>query len=156
MLTEQTVSFREASLEEDSLVAQHLYHMWRDNNVAADSIASNWRDITLEFTQEAREKLNYKAFLAEIDGVVVGSTSCQIFQGLYPNILKNRQYGYIWGVYVEPPYRGQGIAKKLVSLAIAHLKAIGCMSAILHASPSGKPVYTSLGFSDANEMQLGL
>jgi len=37
--------------------------------------------------------------------------SCQLFAGLYPHVIAEqyRKYGYIWGVYVEPPHRGQGL-----------------------------------------------
>jgi len=50
-----------------------------------------------------------KAFVAEVNGTVVGSVSCQLFAGLYPHVIAEqyRKYGYIW-VYVEPPHRGQG------------------------------------------------
>jgi hypothetical protein len=41
-------------------------------------------------------------------------------------------------------------------MAIAYLNALGCTKAILHASPSGKPVYSNLGFVSSNEMQLDL
>ena len=149
---------REASLQEDALIAEHFYQMWLDNEIPADSIEPDWLNITLQFIEEARQQLFYKAFVAEVDNRVIGSASCQIFGGLYPHILKAeyRKYGYIWGVYVEPHYRGQGIAKKLTSTAVAHLKSIGCTRVILHASPLGKPVYSSLGFSQTNEMRLDL
>jgi GNAT superfamily N-acetyltransferase len=67
-----------------------------------------------------------------------------------------RKYGYIWGVYVEPAYRKQGIAKQLTSATVNYLKAVGCTRAVLNASPLGKPVYESLGFSNSNAMQLDL
>lgn len=153
-----TLNIREASPDEDSLIAKHFYQLWRDNDVPAESIRSDWLDITIQFISYARRELDYKAFVAEVDGKVVGSASCQLFAGLYPLVLEDhyRKYGYIWSVYVDPPHRGQGIAKKLTSAAIAHLKAMGCTRAILHASPLGKPVYSSLGFSDSNEMRLEL
>jgi ribosomal protein S18 acetylase RimI-like enzyme len=158
MLTEPTINFREATTAEDSLIAEHFYKLWRDNDVPTDCIQSEWREITLEFIDRARQELCYKAFVAEVDGVVVGSVGCQLFAGLYPQALAEhyRKYGYIWGVYVEPPHRGKGIAKQLTNIAIAHLKSLGCTKAILHASPSGKPVYSSLGFVSSNEMQLDL
>lgn len=152
------IDLREATAEEDSLIAKHFYKLWRDNDVPTDSIQADWCDITLQFINQARRELHYQAFVAEIGDAVVGSAGCQLFAGLYPQALAEhyRKYGYIWGVYVEPPYRGQGIAKKLTSMAIAHLKSLGCTKAILHASPSGKPVYSSLGFVSSNEMQLDL
>ncbi|NER99044.1 MAG: GNAT family N-acetyltransferase, partial [Symploca sp. SIO1B1] len=65
-------------------------------------------------------------------------------------------YGYIWNVYVESPYRNQGFAKKLTSLACDYLKLLGCTQAILHASPLGKPAYDRMGFYQSNEMRLDL
>lgn len=152
------IQVREASLEEDALIAEHFYQMWLDNEIPADSIEPDWLNITLQFIEEARQQLFYKAFVAEVDNRVIGSASCQIFAGLYPHILKAeyRKYGYIWGVYVEPHYRGQGIAKKLTTTAVDYLKSIGCTRVILHASPPGKPVYSRLGFSQTNEMRLDL
>jgi ribosomal protein S18 acetylase RimI-like enzyme len=151
-------NFRESNLEEDSLLAEHFYRMWQDNEVLSDSIRSDWREQTLQFISHARQELDYKAFVAEIDGLVVGSVGCQLFAGLYPHILTDqyRKYGYLWGVYVEPTCRSQGLGKKLTSIAQEYLKSLDCTRVILHASPSGKSVYSSLGFSESNEMRLDL
>jgi ribosomal protein S18 acetylase RimI-like enzyme len=64
--------------------------------------------------------------------------------------------GYIWGVYVEAPFRRRGFGKQLTAMAVDYLKSIGCTRVILHASPSGQPIYTSLGFVASNEMRLDL
>ncbi len=155
---ERNIKIKEASSRDYPLIAEHFYRLWQDNDVSADSIEPNWCNITLQFIDHAERELSYKAFVVEVDGTVVGSTSCQLFAGLYPNVLAEqyRKYGYIWGVYVEPAYRGQGLAKRLTQKAIAYLKTLGCTRAILHASPSGKPVYTKLGFYESNEMRLDL
>lgn len=155
---EEAIDIRVATPDEDSLIAQHFYQLWRDNDVAEDLIEANWQETVLQFIDHARRDLDYKAWVAEVEGQVVGSVGCQLFAGLYPNALKPqyRKYGYIWGVYVEPPYRGRGIARALTGIAIAYLKSLGCTQAILHASPSGKPVYERLGFIAANEMRLNL
>lgn len=158
METQLNINIREASQNEDSLIARHFYQMWMDNDVPDESIRSDWLETTLQFINNARQDLFYQAFIAEVDGVAISSASCQIFAGLYPQVLAEnyRKYGYIWGVYVEPKYRGKGIAKQLTNMAIAYLKSLGCTRVILHASPSGKLVYTSLGFSESNEMRLDL
>lgn len=152
------VHLREALPQEDSIIVKHFYQMWLDNNVLAESIEPNWQQITLEFIIQARQNLCYKAFVAEVEKQVIGSTSCQLFAGLYPHILKAeyRKYGYIWGVYIEPDYRKNGIGKSLTKSAVDYLKSIGCTRAILNASPSGKTVYSSLGFSISNQMELDL
>ncbi|MUL38284.1 GNAT family N-acetyltransferase [Gloeocapsopsis dulcis] len=145
---------RVATPQEDLIIAEHFFLMWQDNNLSADSVKSDWREITLEFIERVRQDLSYQAFVAEVDRKVVGSVGCQLFAGLYPNVLTEqyRKSGYIWGVYVEPAYRRQGIAKQLTSEALDYLKSIGCTRAVLHASPLGKPVYSSLGFTQSNEM----
>ncbi|WP_293058707.1 GNAT family N-acetyltransferase [Okeania sp. SIO2B3] len=154
----ENLNIRTANLSEYHIIAEHLYKMWQALGVPIDSIESNWLEITKEYIDNAREKLFYQGFIAEVDNKIVGSVSCQIFSGLYPNILKAeyRKYGYIWGVYVEANYRRQGIAKKLMEEAIAYLKSLSCTKAILHASPQGKPLYSHLGFDKSNEMRLDL
>lgn len=158
MAAASIVQFRSAYPEEDALIARHFYQLWRDNDVSEQDIDPNWQILTLDFIAQARQGLGYQAFVAEVDGRIVGSAGCQLFAGLYPLILaaSHRKYGYIWGVYVESAYRGQGFATTLTKMAIEHLKRLGCTRAILHASLSGKPVYTRLGFTESNEMRLDL
>jgi GNAT superfamily N-acetyltransferase len=153
---------RVASPTEDALLAQHFYQMWLDLDIPANAIAPDWQTTICEFIAQARQTLKYQAFVAEIDSEgdrrIVGSAGCQQYAGLYPNILQPsyRQYGYIWGVYVEPAYRRQGIATQLTAETLAYLKSIGCTRAILNASPLGQPVYARLGFVESNVMQLEL
>jgi ribosomal protein S18 acetylase RimI-like enzyme len=152
------VNFRTATSQEDLIIARHFYQLWQDNNVPDDAIAPNWQEDIIRFIEQARSNLNYSAFVAEIDRKIVGSVSCQLFAGLYPIpfVESYRKAGYIWGVYVESEYRQQGIGTKLTEMAVAYLKAIDCTRVVLHASPSGMPVYSKLGFLPNNEMRLDL
>ena len=120
--------------------------MWQDMGIPEDAINPDWHDITLEFIDTARRYLFYKAFVAEVDNAVVGSASCQIFGDLFPNIFKPeyRKTGYIWGVYVEPSYRRQGIGKQLTSIAVEYLKAIACTQVVLNGSPASRMLRTLL------------
>ncbi len=156
--TKQTIEIRQATKEDDTSIAQHFYLIWRDNNVSDESIKPDWFKMTLDFIDDARQNQNYQAFVADVEGIVVASASCQLFSGLYPRILQEqyRHYGYIWNVYVKPAYRGQGIAKQLLASTQEYLKSLGCTRAILHASPLGKPVYEHLGFQVSNEMLVDL
>jgi len=158
MLTQDAMRVRTGTLEEDALIANHFYQMWIDLEVPATAIEPDWLNITLEYIKQARHTLNYQAFVAEVNEQIVGSASCQRFAGLYPLILKaeHRNYGYIWGVYVEPAYRKRGIATQLTQQTIDYLKSLGCTHALLNASPLGKPVYDRLGFTTSNAMQLDL
>ncbi len=156
MPTAENISIRKANVEEEILIAEHFYKMWLDIGIPKDAIEQNWQEIILQFIENARQNLAYQAFIAKIDGIIIGSVSCQLYAGLYPNIIKSnhRKLGYIWGVYVEPIYRKQGIAKQLTNRAIEYLKNIGCTRVVLNASPAGKPLYTNLNFIESNAMHL--
>ena len=71
-------------------------------------------------------------------------------------VIACRKYGYIWGVYVLPKARCQGVAEALVRACIAELRAQDCTKVVLHASPLGKSLYSKLGFVASNEMALEL
>lgn len=156
MLVEPEIEIRVATPEDDILIAQQFYQLWLDNNVAPSSLQPNWEEITLEFIDRARQDLNYRAFLAEVEGRAIASISCQLFAGLYPGVLSAdyRKYGYIWNVFVEESYRNRGIATQLMQVTIDYLKSLNCTKIILHATPMGKPVYERLEFVSSNEMSL--
>jgi GNAT superfamily N-acetyltransferase len=152
------VSIRKATITEDSLIARHFYQLWLDNEIAPSAIRSNWLEETVQFITQARQNLAYQAFVAVIDNQIVGSSSCQLFAGLYPSPFQPsfRSYGYIWNVYVDADYRRQGIATKLTKASIHYLHSLNCTHAILHASPLGRSLYETLGFVPKNEMVLKL
>ena len=64
------------------------------------------------------------------------------------------QRGYLLNFYVAPEMRRQGLARRLLELAVAETKARGIKMATLHASKFGKPLYELHGFKMSNEMQL--
>jgi ribosomal protein S18 acetylase RimI-like enzyme len=162
-------TLKEAKTEDDWIIAEHFYKLWLDNDIPPESIKDNWQETILDFIKIARQQLSYKAFIAEVNNPennqnhkdnnqVIASVSCQIFAGLYPHAIKEeyRKYGYIWGVYVEPNYRRQGLATQLTKTAVDYLKSLNCTRVVLNASPTGKPVYSNLGFCESNLMHLDL
>ena len=157
-MNQNNLQIETALAREDAIVAEHFYRMWLDLDFDPNSLVSNWQEITLKYIDNARQNLKYRAFIAKIEDKIVGSASCQLFDGLYPSIIKaeSRLYGYIWGVYVEKSYRDRGIGKQLTTQAIDYLESLGCTRAILHASPRGQPVYDRLGFIASNQMHLDL
>lgn len=59
---------------------------------------------------------------------------------------------YLLNVFVEPAWRGQGLARQLVKLCLAETRRRKIRIVSLHASDQGRPLYESLGFRAANEM----
>ncbi|MGD1906913.1 MAG: GNAT family N-acetyltransferase [Leptolyngbyaceae cyanobacterium] len=152
------IHYRPATPEDWDTIAQHFHDLWRDNGVPETGIRPDWQALTLDFIQTATATLDYQAFVAEVQGEIVGSVGGQRFAGLYPNALmpEQRCYGYLWNVYVVATYRRQGMGRALTQRAVAYLKSLGCTRIILHASPFGQPLYEQMGFQPSNEMRLDL
>ncbi|TVQ16233.1 MAG: GNAT family N-acetyltransferase, partial [Leptolyngbya sp. DLM2.Bin15] len=136
MVTTPAVTFRAATSQEDGVIAEHFYRMWRDLGITDAGMLPQWPTLCTEFIAQARQHLHYQAFVAEVGGAIIGSAGGQRFAGLYPWVFScsDRQYGYIWGVYVEPEYRHRGIATRLTQLVVEHLQGIGCTKVVLNAA----------------------
>ncbi len=62
----------------------------------------------------------------------------------------------ILNLYTNPPFRRQGIARRLMQTMIDWCREEGFVHVTLHASDKGRPLYESLGFESTNEMRLKL
>ena len=141
----------------DSIVCDHWHKMWLDVGMPAESLKPSFQKDTLGFIDHARKTLQYKTLVAKSteSGKVLGSVSCQIWQGPFPQIVHSQyfQYGSIWAVYVDPMYRRQGIGKALMKETLQYLHGIGCDIAMLVAASSmGQSLYESLGFAPNNAL----
>lgn len=154
-MEESNLTIREAIQSDEVVIAEHLCHIALELGFSTESIRQDWLDQTIKFIDRARHELQYKGFIAEMNDQVIGSASCQILE-LYPMVSREYQKGYIWGVYVTPSFRRKGVATKLMKEAMAHLKAIGCTKVVLHASHTGKLLYSNLGYTESNEMVFSL
>ncbi|MEM8779112.1 MAG: GNAT family N-acetyltransferase [Cyanobacteria bacterium P01_G01_bin.49] len=154
-MAESILTIREAVESDEVVIAEHLRRIALQIGVSPESVRQDLLDKTIKFIDRARRELQYKGFIAEINEQILGSVSCQILE-LYPMVSQDYQKGYIWGVYVEPSHRRQGIATMLMKEAMTHLKEIGCTKAVLHASDMGKLLYSNLGYIESNEMVFSL
>ena len=107
--------------------------------IAGSSWQERKRDgIDYDLRRHARQ-----AFVAEVDGKVVGYVSTR----LYPGIL----VGHIANVAVSPEYQGQGIGKKLLAAALDHFRREGMRHArieTLEQNEKGCRLYPAFGFKE--------
>ncbi len=153
-----TITIRPCLREEWPAFAECDYAMWRDIGVDPDGISDGWREKVLRFMKNAAETAHLQGYVALRGGRIIGSAAGHLYAEISPNVFEPsfRRIGYLWGVYVAPEYRGQGIAGKLTEAVVAHLASVGCTQIRLHASPAGRPVYEKLGFAPSIEMVLKL
>lgn len=149
---------RTGSTDEDDILVQHYRAVRQSYGVAESNIEPDADRIVADFIKDGRRNFEMAAFLAEVNGEIVGSSACQLHRVPYPAVAVPafRRYGYIWHVFVAPHARRQGVAGELVRSALGHLRSIGCTSAVLHTSEAGRSLYEKLGFETATEMRLDL
>ena len=154
-----SVIIRPGSECDDAYVTECWGKFWKEISNRDDCLLGDWDPRTRTFTDQARKEAGFCSFVAETTtGSLVGCACCQLFRGLYPLVMlpELRQFGYIWGVFVEADYRVNGLGKQLVEACIEHLRKLGCTRVILHAAPLAEPLYKRLGFVPNNEMKLDL
>lgn len=152
------ISIRPAEPGDHDTLADFFHAMWMDNGVPADDFNRDWKTKTLAFMKGVATTDRGQAFVALSGERLVGCAQCLMQRKFYALTLRPevRTDGYLWGVYVTPDFRRQGLATRLTLACKEYLKSIGCTRMVLHASPTGKPVYAGLGFHPTNEMGIDL
>jgi GNAT superfamily N-acetyltransferase len=67
-----------------------------------------------------------------------------------------RRRGNILNVFTVEQFRRQGLARYLMEVAMNWCRENHIDTVILHASPAGRGLYESMGFSSSNEMRTQL
>ncbi len=115
--------------------------------------AAGWRERFVAHFAERIGRGDARYFVAVDDDRIVGTAGAFFTEG-YPAAIHGLRSGYIFGVYVFPSHRGQGVARALTNLAVEFLRAGDPWAIRLHASNAGRPIYEQLGFIPTNEMEL--
>ena len=103
------------------------------------------------------EYVGWVAHLAAFPQSAIGGAGVQL-RPLLPRPDPTGQFllrgleGLILNVYVDEAHRRQGVARRLMDTLIRWAPGAGIVRLVLHASPDGRPLYESLGFSATNEM----
>ena len=108
-------------------------------------------DIAKEILRKILDDENHIIHVAEMDGMVVGSTTLLIEQKF---IHKGGLVGHIEDVVVKKEFEGQGIGMKLVKSLLDVAKQKNCYKTILNCTNNLSPFYTKIGFKQStNEMR---
>ncbi|HET9521510.1 MAG TPA: GNAT family N-acetyltransferase [Candidatus Limnocylindrales bacterium] len=103
---------------------------------AAMILAGGWGDRTV-FLEWAVGHASCRAFLAEIDGRIVGTGVATA----------NGSVGWVGTIFVAPDERGRGIGAALTRAVVYDLERRDCRTLVLIATDEGRPVYERQGFT---------
>jgi GNAT superfamily N-acetyltransferase len=97
-----------------------------------------------------------RGWVAEADGQVVAGALVFLKESLPVPHLETCVRAYLANVFVEPAWRGQGLARRLTEASLAFCRGRGIPVVELHASLQAEPLYRSMGFVPTSEYRLVL
>ena len=146
-------SLHTADLE---LICRHRAEMFRASG-RPDALIAAMAGPFRQWLEPRLEDGRYFGWVAEEDGKgIAGLGMMTIDWPPHPLHPDDDRRGYILNVYVEPDYRGMGIARKLMDRAGEEARRRGLRYVILHATAQARPLYERLGWTPTAEMALSI
>jgi ribosomal protein S18 acetylase RimI-like enzyme len=150
-------TLRRASTADLDTLVEHRRAMFQDmgytDQAAMHSMSAKFRVWLLA-------KMNVGDYLAWLvdapDGSVAAGTGLWLMDCPPHMVGQGARRGNILNVYTHPDFRRRGLARELMKVALDWGGNNGVDTIILHASPSGRSLYESMGFAPTNEMRLQL
>jgi len=144
---------RMATIEDSELITRHRRAMFADmrntSEAVLDEMARNFEPWVRRMISEDQ----YAGWITSDGERAIASAGLLILDWApHPFDPKCGKRGYILNVFVEPEFRGRGLAKSLTLECLAEAKRRGIAVVALHASQKGRPVYEKLEFKASNEM----
>ena len=145
---------RLATAADAELIAQQRCRMFIDAGQADETLT---KTVFAKFVPWVRPKLedgSYVGWLVSKNGVVVAGAGMWLMN-FPPHWMDTEPVrAYLLNFYVDPEFRGHGIAYGLLKGAVNDARRRGIRVVSLHASKFGKPLYERNGFEPTNEMIL--
>jgi GNAT superfamily N-acetyltransferase len=145
---------RPATLADAPLITAHRHAMFA---AMGSGTPESLNEMSRSFEPWLLPRLSDGRYLGWItwDGALPVASAGLLILDWPPHALhpSTSERGYILNMFVEPVYRRRGLARALVQRCIDEAHRLNILVTSLHASAEGRPVYESLGFRAANEMQ---
>jgi GNAT superfamily N-acetyltransferase len=145
---------RTAVLEDVGLIAAHRKAMFAAIGGTQESVLETLRQNCVPWLERMMVDGKYFGWITFDGEWPVASAGLMLMDwppGPFDPVGEIR--GYILNVFVEPEYRGRGLAMVVVEACMAESRRRGIQVITLHASDAGRPLYESLGFGPTNEMR---
>ncbi|CAN5373298.1 hypothetical protein BH09PSE2_BH09PSE2_06920 [soil metagenome] len=147
---------RPVVLADVELVTDHRTRMFAENGKDPDDLARMGEPFRVWLASHIRAG-QYSGWVMEEGGAVAASGGIMFIDWpphfSHPEIDRR---AYVLNIFVEPDFRGRGLAQQLMKLCEDESRARGVSYMVLHASPMGAPFYDKMGWVRTNEMALDL
>jgi len=93
----------------------------------------------------------WRCWLAEYEGVLLGSVWVQLIEKIPNPIAEPESYVYLTNFYVRPEHRSKGVGAKLLSTALSWSRENKAELVLLWPTERSKPLYARHGFVTADD-----
>jgi GNAT superfamily N-acetyltransferase len=149
-------TIRAITTDDIDLICRHRQEMFREAGRQAellDAMAPAFRQWLATRLAEQR----YFGFVTEHEGQPVGGIGLMVIDWPpHPAHPLDDRRGYVLNLYVEPVYRGRGVARGLMEASEQRFAELGLRYVILHATELGRPLYEQSGWLRTTEMAKSL
>ena len=151
------LEIRTATIADAALIASHRRAMFAAMGGIEESAMDNVRHASEPWTARMIADGKYLGWIF-FDGQRPIASAGLLILDWPPHPLDpaGETRAYLLNVFVEPEYRGRGLARQLVELCLGEARRRAIRVVSLHASREGAPLYAQLGFKTTNEMMLRL
>jgi GNAT superfamily N-acetyltransferase len=154
LYTDWMFETRLATVLDAELIARQRRQMFVDAGMAQDEKLQPMVDSFVRWVRPKLQDGSYIGWIVEGERRDVGGAGMWLMD-FPPHWMDAKPLrAYLLNFYVDPAFRGHGIANDLLKRAVEDAKRRGIKVISLHASRFGKPIYERNGFEATNEMWL--
>jgi len=148
-------AIRPATIADLEFLVLHRREMFRDMGYSDETVLNAMSERFRAWLLDHMNAGDYFAWLVcASDGAVVAGAGLWLMDWLPHMVGRGARRGNIVNVYTDPKFRRRGLARHVMEHILAWCRENGIDTVILHASPSGRSLYESMGFEPTNEMRL--
>jgi GNAT superfamily N-acetyltransferase len=156
-MIDESLTIRRATTDDASIVAEHRARMFLDmDRIDGARTATMIEQLTPMLRPMLASGEYHGWFVTAEDETIVAGAGVQIRRLLPRPETEVAREALVVNVYVQPDYRRQGLARRLMEEILGWSREQGVERVSLHASTMGRPLYESLGFVHSNEFVLYL
>jgi GNAT superfamily N-acetyltransferase len=148
-------TIRPAEPSDAATIARHRSLIFRDMGDIAGSEVEAICSACIPWLQDLFAKQEYAGWLVLHEKDIIGGGGILLREtGPAPGCNRIGRWGHIANIYIDPGYRRRGLARLLMQHILQWAKVSQLDRITLTPSGEGRPLYESLGFVPAAEMQL--
>lgn len=148
---------RRAGVDDAAVVATHRALMFRDMGQLPDTNVPSFETGMTPWLAQRMASGEYIGWVVEHEGQVIagGGVLVRDLWSMAPHMRVPGKNAHIGNVYTESAHRRRGVARLIMQTILDWCTANGIDLVTLSASPDGRPLYETLGFTaDTRAMRL--